>query len=228
MVVPADDAPTSRPPKKARLVEPPQPQPEPIVVYRLPTHYLAVQLVVDNMGVISGLIVERAGEHTKGAHTIPWMDWVKWIAKDVTGTDSVRGVDEVPEDDRTQERGEGRWPHEGRSTHQDQASASPSLASPCPSDSEMDDALGGESHTEPMPLMQLQVEIKRALKKISNSENVSNMEAVDMGGKSEAPIRKKLRDYEGNGKGKKDELISLLVGLVDVGELNRRKSRAGR
>src|SRR4029079_13735624 len=45
-------------------------------------HDLSVQVLLDG-GKITDIQVARGGKHTEGAHTIPWMQWVEWMAADV-------------------------------------------------------------------------------------------------------------------------------------------------
>ncbi len=46
---------------------------------------LAVQVVLDGDGAVLDVAVERQGRFTKGAHTLPWMQWVTWLAVDIKG-----------------------------------------------------------------------------------------------------------------------------------------------
>jgi len=177
------------------------------------TQYLSVQLSLNSDGTIAQATVERSGVHTKGAHTIAWVDWVAEINSAIEDKEPALALAifrevTVPAIRRSLGRISG-------------SVTGGSVATPM-TGSKIEPA------TDRLPLMALQSEIRLVLEEITGTKGVSEHDAVNTAGKAEAHYRRALQQFQD------DETVELtveeckkyLIGLCDVAEVD--EETAGR
>jgi len=191
---------------------------------------LAVQIVLDDAGAVAYATVERQGKYTKGAHTLPWMQWLIWLNADIEGKQPAAALETFTAVTVPKIR---TWLSVGSPPLEVGPLSTP------PSDTTMVEELVVASlgvaevkeaeeskETEPellpsgsMPLVELQAAIAEMLDEITDAPDSSVLDATDTGGKGEAPYRVKLAAYQrGELTAKPEELVSWILALCDVGE----------
>jgi Domain of unknown function (DUF4157) len=180
-------------------------------------HDLSVQLLLDAGGKITDIQVERAGKHTEGAHTIPWMQWVQWMAADVRTKEPAVALAVFRA--KTVPKILGRLPKavSTAASTVGEAIAVEEEEEPRPLAVEEEEA--EERAADLLPLMQLQTEMSQLFETITSTEGVSVLDAVDTGHKAEAYHRRQLQAFEDGKKAlSADQCLDHILGLCDVGE----------
>ena len=207
-----------------------------------PAPDLAVQLIVDADGKILDAKVERAGKHTKGAHTTPWTRWARVMTADIR--DKAPAAALAAFRSKTVPKIQGML-QVHLSTPVDTAPASSApleslLDGPAvlgepgllgePSTGSAMEAMDVEAVGEPavgiepvaddpLPLMQLQAEMSAMFEFITASEGVTVLDAVDTGYKGEGYHRDRLRAFENDEvELSEEECFEHILGLCDVVE----------
>jgi hypothetical protein len=184
---------------------------------------LAVQVVLDDTGAVRDAVVERQGRYTKGAHTLPWMQWLLWLTADIKGKQPDEALAVFH---RTTVPKVRQWLHGGTTP--------PELGlATVPVETMVDLGLaevpvGAEESKEDepevlpagtMPMIELQAAIVEMLDEITDAPDSSVLDATDTGGKGEAYYRAELAAYErGEREIAPEELVRYILALCDVGE----------
>ncbi len=186
---------------------------------------LAVQIVLDDAGAVGKAVVERQGKYTKGAHTLPWIQWLTWLNADIKGKQPAEALAVFQS---TTVPGIKKW-LSAPTVAPELGLPSTGLLETGPSEMVMiedtvvaEESKEGEADVLPtgsMPLIELQAAIADMLDDITNDPDSSVLDATDTGGKGEAHYRTELLAYE---KGERmtapEELVRYILALCDVGE----------
>lgn len=208
-----------------RKTDPPNP---------LPKSDLAVQILLDDAGAVRGAKVGRQGRYTKGAHTIPWIQWVIWLNTDIVGkqpaaaladftTTTVPAIrSKLASDDAATSTASPVVPPELAAALATPTGALP--PEPIGIDIDIDIAVGESEEAEEqppvsVPLVELQLAIADMLDEITDAADSSVLDATDTGGKGEHYHRVELAAYERNERAfSPEELMAHILALCDVGE----------
>ena len=181
---------------------------------------LAVQLLLDDTGAIAKLLVGRQGRHTKGAHTVPWMQWVIWLGAEITGKQPQEALTAF----RTITVPLIRARLDGREPPAPAPAKTDVMLLDGPVEESKEESKEAEieaeaSTADPTPLMVIQIDIAALLDEITDHKDSSVLDATDTGGKGEAHYRRELAGFEaGQRKLTPVTLVRHILALCDVGE----------